>query len=377
MQIPLVDLAAQYENLKSEIDAAISGVISSSGFILGKEVAAFESRFSSSVGAQYVCGVSSGTEALHMAIRSLDIGPEDEVITVVNTWISTAFAISYLGATPVFVDIDPDTYQMDPMALEKAITPKTKAVIPVHMYGHPAPMTEIMEICRPRGIRVIEDTAQAPMATVDGQIVGTIGDIGCFSFYPSKNLGCYGDAGATVTNDAQIMEKIRVFARYGQTSAHFHTEIGHNARMDTIQAAILLVKLGYLEQWTSRRREIAQLYNEKLAKLPVIVPGKAQNAQSVHHIYPIQVDNRDAILKELLANGVQAQVHYPTPVHLQPCYSHLEYEIGSFPIAEQFMSRTLSLPIYPELTERQVSFVVDALSNAISRCSPSLAETPA
>lgn len=365
MKIPLVDLSAQYENLKNEIDAAISGVIASNGFILGEAVGAFETEFSSALGASHVCALSSGTEALHMAVRALGIGPEDEVITVVNTWISTAFAISYVGATPVFVDIDPDTYQMDPKALEKAITPRTKAVIPVHMYGHPAPMTEIMEICRPRGIKVIEDAAQAPMAKVDGRTVGTIGDVGCFSFYPSKNLGCYGDAGATATNDPEIAERIRIFARYGQAAPHHHTEIGHNARMDTMQAAILLVKLGHLEQWTARRREIARVYDKGFAGLPVVTPQEAENAKSVYHLYPIQVERRDQCLKELLADGIMAQVHYPTPVHLQPCYSHLGYGPGSFPIAEHFMARTLSLPIYPELSEQQTNFVVDALSRAV------------
>ena len=315
MKIPLVDLSAQYENIKNEIDASISEVIASNAFILGEAVGAFETEFSKALGGSHVCAVSSGTEALHMAVRALDIGPGDEVITVVNTWISTAFAISYLGATPVFVDIDPDTYQMDPEALEKAITPRTKAVIPVHMYGHPAPMTEIMEICQPRSIKVIEDAAQAPMAQIDGRTVGTIGDVGCFSFYPSKNLGCYGDAGATATNDPEVAERIRIFSRYGQTSPHRHTEIGHNARMDTMQAAILLVKLGHLEHWTDRRREIARVYNNKLVDLPVITLKEAENAKSVYHLYPIQVEQRDDCLKELQAHGIMAQVHYPTPVH--------------------------------------------------------------
>lgn len=366
MKIPLVDLAAQYASIKNEIDAAVLNVIAQSGFILGREVSQFESKFAEILDVSHVCGVSSGTEALHMAVKALGIGPGDEVVTVVNTWISTAFAISYGGATPVFVDIDPDTYQMDPKALEKVITPKTKAVIPVHMFGHPAPMGDILEICRPRGIKVIEDVAQAPLATIDGRMVGTMGDVSCFSFYPSKNLGCYGDAGAAVTNDPVIAERIRTFARYGQISPHHHTEIGHNARIDTMQAAILLVKLNYLEQWTSRRREIAEMYKEKLADLPVVTPHEANNARSVYHLYPIQVDNRDACLKALSAQGIMSQVHYPTPVHLQPCYQHLGYRAGSFPVSERFMTRTLSLPMYPELTEEQIDFVAEALSSVIA-----------
>ncbi len=362
MQVPFVDLNAQYVGIKDEVDGAMSSVIDSSGYILGPQVGAFEKTFAELVRADHVCAVSSGTEALHMAVRALGIGPGDEVITVVNTWISTAFCISYVGAKPVFVDIDPATYQMDPAALEAAITPKTKAVIPVHMFGHPAPMSDIMAICKPKGIKVIEDVAQAPLATTDGRMVGTFGDAACYSFYPSKNLGCYGDSGAVTSNDPEVATALRTFTHYGQSSPHHHTEIGHNARMDTLQAAVLLAKIGHLEKWTERRRDIARSYGEKLAHLPLILPQQSNNAGAVYHLYPVQVEDRDECLANLRSHGVMAQIHYPTPVHLQPCYQELGYGEGSFPVAENFMKRTLSLPIFPEITEQQLDHVAEVLS---------------
>lgn len=361
--IPFVDLAAQYHAMKGEIDSAIQRVIEKSAFIHGPDVGEFEAAFGQLIGARYVIGVASGTDALNLAVRALGIGPGDEVITVVNTWISTAFAATYVGARVVLVDIDPNTYQMDVAALARAITPRTKAVIPVHLFGHPALMSEILALCRPRGIRIIEDVAQAPMAKIDDKIVGTIGDIGCFSFYPSKNLGCYGDGGAVVTNDDSLADEVRRLADYGQEERFHHVSIGCNSRLDTLQAAILKTKLPYLEEWTEARRRNAALYNERLANLKIKAPTEAPNARAVYHLYVVEVERRNACLAYLRERGVMAQVHYPALIHRQPCYAGLGYANGDFPVAEAAVDRILSLPMYPELTEAQIDHVVETLAS--------------
>jgi dTDP-4-amino-4,6-dideoxygalactose transaminase len=365
--IPFVDLSAQYRSIKADIDAAIQGVIDSTAFIRGPAVARFEQAFAALHGVKHAVAVASGTDALHLAVRALDLGPGDEVITVPNTWISTAFAASYVGARPVLVDIDRGTYQMDAAALERAITPRTKAVIPVHMFGHPAPMDRIMALCRPRGIKVIEDVAQAPLAELYGRRVGTFGDIACFSFYPSKNLGCYGDGGAVISDDDALGRRLREYADYGQTTRYHHVRVGYNSRLDTMQAAILLAKLPHLESWTRARRENASRYDEKLKGFPIKRPSEAPGARAVYHLYVIEVDRRDECLRFLRDRGVMAQVHYPGLVHLQPCYQELGYRIGDFPVAEAAIPRILSLPMYAELTASQTDTVVEALATFLGR----------
>ncbi|MDA1091403.1 MAG: DegT/DnrJ/EryC1/StrS family aminotransferase [Proteobacteria bacterium] len=364
--IPFVDLARQHADIEADVMAAIRGVATEAAFIRGPALGAFENSFAALHDARHGIGVNSGTDALALAVRALGIGPGDEVVTVPNTWISTAFAVSHAGATPVFCDIDPDTYQMDPAALERVITPRTKAVIPVHMFGHPAPMTAIEKICRARGISIIEDVAQAPLTRVDGRLVGTIGDIGCFSFYPSKNLGGYGDGGMALTSDDALAARLRQLSNYGQNEPHRHQEIGFNSRLDTLQAAILLAKLPYLESWTAARRKAAALYDERLADLPVKRPVAAPGAEPVYHLYVIEVENRDACLAYLRDNAVMAQVHYHGVIHLQECYGDLGYRPGDFPVAERAQEHILSLPIYPQITERQIDQVVGTLAEFTS-----------
>lgn len=360
--IPLVDLAAQYRSIKPDIDAAIQDVIAASAFIHGPAVARFEQAFAALHGVRHAVGVASGTDALHLAVRALDIGPGDEVVTVANTWISTTFAVSYVGARPVLVDIDPDTYQMDPKALERAITPRTKAVIPVHLFGHPAPMDEVLALCRPRGIKVIEDVAQAPLAELGGRRVGTFGDVACFSFYPSKNLGCYGDGGAVITNDDSLAARVRELADYGQAARYHHVRVGYNSRLDTLQAAILLAKLPHLETWTRARRENARLYDRALKDLLVKRPVELPGAMAVYHLYVIEIDRRDDCLAFLRNRGIMAQIHYPSVIHRQPCYEEFGYGPGDFPVAEAAARRILSLPMYPELTQKKIDVVAEALA---------------
>jgi dTDP-4-amino-4,6-dideoxygalactose transaminase len=365
--VPFVDLLAQYNSLKSEIDRGMAEVIGQSAYIRGPMLAAFEREFASAVGAKHAIGVASGTDALNLAVTALGLGPGDEAITVPNTWISTVFAISHVGARPVFVDIDPATGQMDADKLERALTPRTKAILPVHMFGHPAPMDRIMATCRPRGIRVVEDIAQAPLAEVNGQKVGSFGDLACYSFYPSKNLGCYGDGGAVTTNDDKLAERVRYLADYGQKERFHHLFVGWNSRLDTLQAAILRVKLPHLPDWTEARRTRAKRYSELLAGLPVRLPREALWAKAVYHLYVVEVDRRDECLAYLRTRGVMAQVHYPACVHLQPCYAELGYRSGDFPAAEAAKDRILSLPMYPELTETQMKTIADTLAAFIQQ----------
>jgi dTDP-4-amino-4,6-dideoxygalactose transaminase len=365
--IPFVDLQAQYRSIKDEIDRAIQGVIDTSAFIRGEPLAAFEKAFAAIHGVKHARGVGSGTDALYLAARACGLGPGDEMITVPNSWVSTATAASVCGATPVFVDIDPDTYQMDADALESAVTPKTKAIFPVHMFGHPAPMTAIMEVATARGIKVVEDVAQAPFAEIAGRRVGTIGDFGCFSFYPSKNLGCFGDGGAVITDDDDLAESVRRLADYGQTERYLHESIGFNSRLDTIQAAVLGAKLKYVEGWTDARRKLAEIFNRRLAGLPVKLPSERQDARAVYHLYVVQVEDRDTCLEHLRANGVMAQVHYPASIHLQPCYAELGHQKGDFPNAERLAEHGLSLPFYPEMTEDQVDQVAETLHKFLER----------
>ena len=369
--IPLVNIVAQYESIKDEMDTAIAEVIESGAFIRGPALDEFEHSFAEFHGGGYALGLGSGTDALHMAVRSFGISEGDEIVTVPNTWISTAFSASYVGARPIFVDIDPETYQMNPSALERVLTDRTRAIIPVHMFGHPAPMDEIMEIARANNLRVIEDVAQAPLAKVSGRLTGTIGDIGCYSFYPSKILGCYGDGGAILTTDIEIAEKVRVLANYGQTHPFNHQKIGWNSRLDTLQAAVLKTKLRYLPQWTHRRRQIAAIYSDFLDAERIKLPREGLGVEAVYHLYVVQVENRDQCVDFLRQKGIMAQVHYPLSIHMQPCYLELGYNQGDFPVSEQLARRSLSLPIYPEMTESEIERVVSALNHFVGSNSPS------
>lgn len=360
--VPFVDLQAQFASLEPEIMESIRRIASSAAFIRGPALEEFEHAFADLHGVEHAIGVASGTDALNLAVMALDLKPGDEVITVPNTWISTVFAISHAGARPVFVDIDPATYQMDVDAFSRAITPRTRAVIPVHLFGHPAPMTRIVEICAPRGIAIIEDVAQSPLAKDRGRLAGTFGRAGCFSFYPSKNLGAYGDGGMVLTNDPRLARFVRQHSDYGQNGRFRHEMIGVNSRLDTLQAAILLCKLPHLQRWTEARRGAAALYAEKLKNLPVSCPVEAADAYAVYHLYVIALDNRDAAQAWLRSHGILTQVHYPAVAHLQECYRDLGYRRGDFPHAERAADRILSLPIFPEITDRQISRVVDSLA---------------
>ena len=365
MKIPLVDVCAQNSALINEINTAIGAVIDSSSFIDGDEVERFEKIFAQRHGGGYVIGVGSGSDALNLALKSLGLKPGDEVITVPNTWISTVFAISHSGAIPVFADINPETYQIDIAQLEKRITPSTKAVVAVHMFGHPAPMNEILALCRPKGIRVIEDVAQAVDAELDGRLVGTFGDIACFSFYPGKNLGCLGDGGAVFTEHRDLADFIRALARYGQPEKFNHTYIGWNSRLDAIQAAVLEVKLPYLKEWTEARRQHAKAYHDLLQGLGLDLPRESEGARHVYHLYVIETAKRDQVLHSLRNRGVMAQVHYPAVVHLQECYRALGYGKGDFPAAERAAGRILSIPMFAELTTEQMEYTAHALKDIL------------
>jgi dTDP-4-amino-4,6-dideoxygalactose transaminase len=360
-RIPLVDLAAQYPEIRADIDAAIARILDSTAFILGREVADFEAAFASFIGARGAVGVASGTAALHLALRATGIGPGDEVITTAHTFIATAEAISHAGATPVFVDIDPATFNLDPALVEAAITPRTRAIVPVHLYGQPADMTAISTIAGAHGLRVIEDAAQAHGSEVDGRRTGTIGDLACFSFYPGKNLGAYGDAGAVTGNDESLLASVRKSRDHGRMSKYEHDEIGYGERIDALQAAILGVKLPHLEAWTQQRRDVAARYDEGLADLPITLPIQAPGRRHVYHLYVIRCDSRDALLAHLKASGVDGGVHYPVPLHLQPAYAFLGMHPGDLPQTERAAAEVLSLPLYPELTEDRQAVVIDAV----------------
>ena len=362
MQVPFLNLKAQHDVLKEEISSAINEVIESSAFAGGPFVARFEQDFAAFCSAKYAVGLGSGTEALWLALIALGIGPGDEVITVPSTFLATAEAITYCGATPVFVDIEDRAYTLDPNLLERAITSKTKAIIPVHLFGQMADMDPILEIAKKHGLFVIEDACQAHGAEYKGQRAGTMGVAGCFSFYPGKNLGALGEAGAVVTNDSRLKEQIEMFRDHGQRKKYHHAVVGWNARMDGIQGAVLRVKLRHLENANSLRRQHARLYTELLAgestvQLPAVDPQRTH----VYHLYAVRLKNRDAALDALAKVGVQCGIHYPIPVHLQEAYQGLQLSPGSFPVAERCANEFLSLPMFPELTREQIEYVVSQL----------------
>lgn len=361
MKIPLVDLRAQYATLKPEMDAAIQRTIDSTAFILGPEVKRFEDSFAAFCNVRHAIGVDSGTAALHLALLALDIGPGDEVITTAHTFVATSEAIAVTGARPVFVDIDPRTYNLDPNCVEEAITPRTRAILPVHLYGQPAELDRILDIARRHNLRVIEDAAQAHGAEYRGRRAGSIGDMACFSFYPGKNLGAYGDAGALVTNDDELATRVRMLHDHGRTTKYEHELTGYGFRLDGIQAAVLNVKLPHLAAWNERRRAHADYYTELLSNLDVITPYEPPHVRAVYHLYVIRTPRRDALLNHLKANEIEAGIHYPLPLHLQPVYRSLGYARGDFPETEKAAGEILSLPLYPELENAQMERIVDTM----------------
>lgn len=364
--IPFVDLKAQYHSIKEEVRQAIDRVLESSAFILGKEVAAFEEEFARYAGTQFAIGVNSGTSALHLALLAAGVGPGDEVITTPHTFVATVAAIGYTGATPVFVDVDPSSFTIDPAAIEGKITSRTKVVMPVHLYGQPADMDPILEIARRHKLIVIEDAAQAHGAEYKGRRAGSMGDLGCFSFYPGKNLGAYGEGGAVTTNNPEFNRTIRMLRDWGQEKKYHHVLRGYNYRLEGIQGAILRVKMKYIEQWTEARRQHAAAYSELLRGV-VETPAVKPYARHVFHVYALHVDDRDGLQRALEAAGVQTGIHYPIPVHLLEAWSALGYGAGSFPNAERAANRELSLPMYPELTGKQIEEVASAVKTALDK----------
>lgn len=355
MKIPFLDLKDQYKEIRQEVNTAIKRVINRQFFILGEEVENFESQYAKYLGSKYVCGLNSGTDALILALKALEIGPGDEVITTPLTFIATTLAISEVGAIPVFVDINPETYQIDVDAIEAKINKKTKAILPVHLYGAPCDVEKIVKIAKKYHLKVIEDACQAHGAKLNGRKLGTFGDIGAFSFYPGKNLGAYGDGGAICTNDHKLYEKIRRLRNYGQRVKYFHDEIGYNSRLDEIQAAILAIKIRYLDRWNKRRNQAANIYQQGLpgVKMQKIIDG----GQSCYHVFAIESADRDGLIKFLADHYVGALVHYPLPIHLQKCYHYLGYRAGDFPKAEKACERLVSLPIFAELGEEKIKRV--------------------
>ena len=366
-KIKLVDLDSQYQAIGEEIWSAMKDVVKNSAFILGRHVKAFEDDFAGFCNARFAVGVASGTDALMLTMKALGIGPGDEVITVPNTAFPTAEAITLSGASVVFADINPETFNIDPAVVEKKITRKTRAIIPVHLYGQPAQMDELKELCQNRKLMLIEDAAQAHGAEYKGQRVGAIGDAACFSFYPSKNLGGYGDGGAVVTNDERITEKVRMLRNHGRHEKYLHEIEGYNSRLDALQAAILSVKLKYLDGWSEKRRQHARYYDKLLSSVKeVTTPKVLDGVKSVYHVYVIRVKDRDLLRKRLKEENIDTGVHYPVPLHLQPALAYLGLGKGSFPMAEEAALTVLSLPLYPEMTNEQIETVVDAVKQHVT-----------
>jgi dTDP-4-amino-4,6-dideoxygalactose transaminase len=367
MKVPFLDLKAQYDSIKDEVAVAIQQVLDRTAFAGGPFVAQFEKEFSVFCKTRYCIGVGSGTDALWLALLALGVGPGDEVITVPDTFIATAEAIGSCGAKPVFVDVEEKTYNMNPDLLEAAITPRTKAIIPVHLFGQMADMDPIMAVARRNNLHVVEDACQAHGAEYKRRIAGSIGDAGCFSFYPGKNLGAYGEAGAVVTDNAELDQKIRMLRDHGQARKYYHALVGWNARMDGIQGAILSVKLKYLPTWNEARRTNAGLYDELLGAIDgVVIPRESQGNKHVYHIYAIRVPNRDALIKALAEKDIHCGIHYPIPLHLQDAYKDLGLKKGSFPVVEKVASEFVSMPIFPELDRDQIRQVARETGAAIA-----------
>jgi len=366
MNIPLVDLKKQYDSIKSEVDAAIKDVIEQTAFVGGPFVKAFEEAFARYCGVKHCVGVANGTDAIFIALRALGIGAGDEVITVANSFVATSEAIKMAGAQVVFVDSNPTTYTIDVSKIEAKITPKTKAIVPVHLYGQPADMDPILALAKKYGLRVVGDAAQAHGATYKGRPISQLADITCFSFYPGKNLGAYGDAGALVTNDETLAANARMFANHGRTKKYDHDFEGVNSRLDGLQAAILSVKLRHLDEWTESRRRIAHRYNQALEGSGLVLPEELPDVRAVYHLYVVQVPEgkRDALQEYLTANGIGAGVHYPIALPYLQAYKHLGHGYGDFPVSLKASGEILSLPLFPELTEEQQDYIVAKITSA-------------
>ncbi len=367
MPIPLVDLKAQYQTIKAEIDPAIMAVVESCGFVMGKEMYAFEEEFARYCGVKHGIAVSNGSDALHLALVASSVGPGDEVITVPNTFVATTEAITRAGAAIRFVDIDVRTFNLNPALLEKALTRKTKAILPVHLYGLLADMDPIMTFARKHGLLVIEDAAQSHGATYNGKRAGAFGVSACFSFYPGKNLGAYGDAGMVVTNDDGVAERIRLLRDHGQDRSRKYTHAveGYCFRMDSIQAAVLRVKLRHLDAWNAARREHAACYGKLFKGSAVMTPYVPPTSEHVYHIFGARLPRRDVVLNGLKARGIDARIHYPIPVHLQPAYQRLGLKKGDFPATDQAVAEVISLPIYAEMTDAQIEEVAAAVKDLL------------
>jgi dTDP-4-amino-4,6-dideoxygalactose transaminase len=363
--IPFIDLKVQYESIKEEIEAAVRSTFASTQFALGKQVAAFEEEFAAYTGARYAVGVNSGTSALHLALLAAGVGPGDEVITVSCTFVATVAAIGYTGARPVFIDVDSRTLNMDPSRIEGAITDRTKAIVPVHLHGHPADLDPILAIARRYDLRVIEDAAQAHGAEYKGRRVGSLGDLGCFSFYPAKNLGAYGEGGLVVTSNEEFARTMRMMRDWGQERKYHHVLKGFNYRMDGVQGAILRVKLRRLDEWNEARRRHAASYNELLAETTLKTPVEMAGAIHVYHIYAVRTPLRDALQGALSAEEIQTAIHYPIPVHLQKAYAEYGYGPGDLPVTEQAGKELLSLPMFPELKRDQIEKVCNTVRETI------------
>ena len=373
MRIPLVDLVGQYAALQDEIVPALRRVMEAGDFILGAEVTRFEAEFAAFCGATHCVGVASGTDALLLALRALGIGPGDEVIVPGNTFIATALAVSHAGATPVLADVRESDFCLDPAAFEAAITPRTKAVVPVHLFGHPAPMDEIVSIARGHGLKVLEDACQAHGARWHGRPAGSLGDAAAFSFYPGKNLGAYGDGGAVVTNDPDVDERLRLDRQYGQRVKYVHDSLGMNSRLDTLQAAILRIKLARLEGWNARRRALADRYSAALADAGVILPQTAPGVLHAWHLYVVRHPDRDALLREMGARGIGCGIHYPVPLHLQAPYRALRTVPEGLPVATRLAGEILSLPLFPELEASAVDVIAETLRELVAAPTAELA----
>ena len=361
-KIPFVDLKAQYASIKSEIDAAIENVIKDTAFIKGKYVTQFEEDFKKFYGIENFISCANGTDAIYIALKCLGVGPGDEVITVANTWISTAETICQVGAKPVFVDIDPDYYTIDTNKIEEKITPKTKAIIPVHLFGQPCDMDAIINICQEYNLLLIEDCAQAHFAEWNGKKVGTFGDVGTFSFFPGKNLGAYGDAGGIITNNKDLAVQIKMYANHGAITKHHHEILGINSRLDGLQAAILSVKLKHIHRWTESRIKIAEYYSNLLeGKTNIVLPAVNKSGRHVFHLFVIRVDHRINLQINLKKYGIETGIHYPTPLPFLKAFKYLKYNPNDFPVAYSYMDNILSLPMYPEIKKSQIDFIVDKI----------------
>jgi len=356
-KIPFVDLTTQFENLRDEIVPAVVDVMERSDFILGDQVELFETEFAGFCGAARGLGVASGTDALHLALRACDVGLGDEVITAANTFAATVLAITFCDARPVLVDVHPDLYTLDPALVEAAITPRTKAIVPVHLYGQCADMDPILDVARRHGVSMVEDACQAHGADYKGRRAGILGDIAAFSFYPGKNLGAYGDGGLITTDSDDLAERVRMLRNYGQRVKYHHDQIGFNSRLDTVQAAVLRIKLRRLSEWNDARRAAASEYREALAGVSLDLPPEADYGRHVYHLFVVRCERRDALREACETDGISVGIHYPIPVHLQKAFADLGYEHGSFPVTEKLAGEILSLPMFPEITNEQIGRV--------------------